>query len=106
MRQAKLIISRAGATTTYEIFTINKPCIIIPSEKTKNNHQVKNAEYFHLNKLCKYIREKEAEQNVGKVVDKLIYNNMEVLEMMKAQRNFVKKQSVEKILEEINYGYN
>ena len=34
MKQAKIIISRAGAMTTYEIFLLNKVSIIIPSKNT------------------------------------------------------------------------
>lgn len=46
MRQAAVIISRAGATTIAEIAASAKPTILIPLPGSASNHQVQNAEYL------------------------------------------------------------
>ena len=42
MKQAKLVVSRCGATTLGEISTLSLPSIIIPSPYVADNHQYKN----------------------------------------------------------------
>lgn len=42
--QADLVVSRAGAHTTLELLTLNKPCILIPIPWVSHNEQYKNAE--------------------------------------------------------------
>ena len=46
MRDADLIITRAGASTLTEIAAVGKPSIIIPLETAANEHQVGNAQVF------------------------------------------------------------
>lgn len=46
MRQAAVIISRAGATTIAEVAASARPVILIPLPGSASNHQVKNAEYL------------------------------------------------------------
>ena len=43
---ADLIISRAGAGTIFEIAAFGKPSILIPIERSAQNHQIKNAYAF------------------------------------------------------------
>ena len=43
MKDAYLIISRAGASTISEILALKIPSILIPSPYVANNHQYKNA---------------------------------------------------------------
>ena len=43
MKDADLIVTRAGASTLAEILTIKIPSIIIPSPFVANNHQYYNA---------------------------------------------------------------
>ena len=102
MRQSKVIISRAGAMTTYEIFSINKPCIIIPSKKTKNNHQYINAKYFEKHKLCLYLDEEEAVNLIHNTVSKLLTSEALMVNMMKNQASIVKNNSIDLILGEID----
>ena len=76
MLQAKLVISRAGAQTVAEIFYINKPVILVPSLKTKRNHQYLNALYFQDKNCCKVVSEKNINE-----LDIVIYSilNIEIL---------------------------
>ena len=41
-----LCITRAGATSLAEISILNKPFIAIPLPSAKDNHQMKNAEFY------------------------------------------------------------
>ena len=88
MIQADLIISRAGAQTTAEIFYINKPCILIPSMKTKKNHQYHNARYFEDKKCCKVV----LEDDIGVLhsyVNDILSNQNIVNEMKENQRKLI-----------------
>ena len=102
MKKSKVIISRAGATTTYEIFKINKPCIIIPSKATKNNHQYVNAKYYEKQKLCLYLDENEASLIINNTVSKLLNSDALMINMKSSQTAVTNLDSVKLILEEIN----
>lgn len=56
-RQANIIICRAGSSTIFELIAINSCFILIPSMKTKRNHQYFNAKYINDNKLGLMIEE-------------------------------------------------
>ncbi len=102
MSKSKLIISRAGAMTTYEIFKINKPCIIIPSKTTKNNHQYTNAKYFEKNNLCLYLDEEEAINTINNTVSKLLSSDALMVNMKNKQAKITNLDSIKLIMEEIN----
>lgn len=102
MKQAKIIISRAGAMTSYEIFLLNKPSIIIPSKKTKLNHQVKNALYYESKGLAFYLDEEEASLKINNLVNKILTSSYLNMKMIEAQKNITKKNSVDIIIGEIN----
>jgi UDP-N-acetylglucosamine--N-acetylmuramyl-(pentapeptide) pyrophosphoryl-undecaprenol N-acetylglucosamine transferase len=74
MKKAKIIISRSGASTTQEIMYINKPMIIIPSEKTKKNHQVLNANYLKDKKCALIIKEQNVKKDINRFIDLLMYD--------------------------------
>ncbi|MCM1131324.1 MAG: UDP-N-acetylglucosamine--N-acetylmuramyl-(pentapeptide) pyrophosphoryl-undecaprenol N-acetylglucosamine transferase [Roseburia sp.] len=101
MLQARTIISRAGASTTYEIFSIGKPCILIPSEKTSKNHQYLNALYFEKKGCCRLLREKDAQTEISSMVSYLLENSEARMTMIEHQQHFVTKNSSEKIIKEI-----
>lgn len=101
MKQAKVIITRAGAMTTYEIFLLNKPSIIIPSKKTKNNHQVLNAKYFDKKGLALYLDEDEADYKINDYIHKILNSVYFNLKMIESQNMIIKRNSVDLILGEI-----
>ena len=43
MKQADVVISRAGSASLYELIALQIPSIIIPSPNVANNHQYYNA---------------------------------------------------------------
>lgn len=101
MKQAKIIISRAGAMTTYEIFLLNKVSIIIPSKKTKLNHQVKNAYYFKEHNLSYYLDEEEASSKINDLVNKALNSSYSTLKIIESQKEITRNNSVDFILGEV-----
>ncbi len=53
-----LCIMRAGATSLAEISFLNKPFIAIPLPTSKDNHQMKNAEYYEKKGCCWILEQK------------------------------------------------
>ena len=45
--KANLVITRAGASVLGELINLNIPFISIPLPTSKDNHQLKNAEFYH-----------------------------------------------------------
>lgn len=58
-----IVVTRAGSSTLFELLAYNKKMIIIPSKKTRGNHQVLNAEFFQNNDLGIYFDETSANLN-------------------------------------------
>ena len=83
MKQAKLVVSRCGATTLGEIMSLRLPSIIIPSPYVADNHQYKNGLTLTDAKAAVMIEEKDLVDNV--LVDKIdeLMNNDLLLEKMK-----------------------
>jgi len=54
---AKIIVSRAGSGTIFEIAALGKPSILIPLPEAAMNHQVKNAYAFAKDGACLVIEE-------------------------------------------------
>lgn len=74
-QQADIIIARAGAGTLFEIMQFKKKCIIIPLETKYTDHQLNNAqaiaqEYPH---LCTVIREKDFNNNIHRLYEKITH---------------------------------
>ena len=53
-----LCITRAGATSLAEISFLNKPFIAIPLPSAKDNHQMKNAEFYEEMGCCWVLNQK------------------------------------------------
>ena len=101
MLHAKVILSRAGAATTYEIFSIGKPCILVPSRNTSQNHQYLNALFFEKKGCCRLLKEADAKRSVLSVTDLLIENKEVRDKMVAMQHSLVIQDSCEKIIEEM-----
>lgn len=101
MLQARLVISRAGAATSAEIFSVSKPCILIPSRKTKKNHQYLNALYFKEKGCAMLINEDDGEEAIFQAVRALLHRETLRLNMQLAQRQMVSKDSAFIIAKEL-----
>ena len=83
MKQAKLVVSRCGATTLGEIATLTLPSIIIPSPYVADNHQYKNGLVLEEKKAAIMIEEKDlTSDNLYEQIDKLMHDD-NVLNQMK-----------------------
>lgn len=71
---ADLIISRAGATSLFELAALGKPSLLIPLPSAAANHQLRNAEIFEMEKAAKVIHE-------SKINEEILYD--EVNKLMK-----------------------
>ena len=83
LKNADIIVSRAGATSIAEITAIGIPSIIIPSPYLTNNHQIKNASVLENNKCSIVIQEKDFDSKyfVSKIDE--ILNNKELYDSLK-----------------------
>lgn len=101
MQQSRVIVARAGASTSAEIFYLRRPYICIPSMKTKKNHQYYNAKAFSEAKACILCLENDARKQVLKDIHSLLHNEQMRLNMERAQEKLVRTDACEKILAEI-----
>lgn len=85
MRDADLIISRAGASTISEILALKIPSVLIPSPYVANNHQYYNALDLKNSHLAELIEEKDLSPSLIEVtINELIYNEEKYKEMKEA----------------------
>lgn len=101
MKSSRLIISRAGASTTYEIFTNQVPALIIPSKHTKMNHQYLNALYFEEKKVARMVKEETPFDETMELIEKLLSDDQIRHNMIENQKKLVRLDSTEKILKRI-----
>jgi UDP-N-acetylglucosamine--N-acetylmuramyl-(pentapeptide) pyrophosphoryl-undecaprenol N-acetylglucosamine transferase len=105
MKSAKVIISRAGSSTTYEIMTLGIPLILCPSEKNKDNHQYLNALYLLEKNVCKLVREDELRNSLIPTINLLINNDNVRINMISNQKkltNTYASKKIKNIIEEDN----
>ena len=97
-----LIISRAGAGAIFEIASRSKPSILIPLDKSANDHQRQNAYEYAETGAALVIEQENLLANLFISQIDLILNNPERLEkMVSAAKNFYKPDVTEKIAEDI-----
>ena len=88
MKDAYLVISRAGASTISELLALKIPSILIPSPYVANNHQYYNALDLANMKVSELIEEKNLNSNIIKVmINELVYND----ELYKEFKNNLEK---------------
>lgn len=81
MKDADLLITRAGASTLSEILSVKIPSIIIPSPYVANNHQYYNALDFKNNKIGEMLEEKDLNtkslrEKIDYVLSEKVYKEM------------------------------
>jgi UDP-N-acetylglucosamine--N-acetylmuramyl-(pentapeptide) pyrophosphoryl-undecaprenol N-acetylglucosamine transferase len=82
IRQSHLVIARSGSSSIFEFCAAKKPMILVPFEKSADNHQEKNARFLEKYGAALVISEKEFTiSNIGKTLQNLI-NSYETLEKM------------------------
>ncbi|WP_342219964.1 undecaprenyldiphospho-muramoylpentapeptide beta-N-acetylglucosaminyltransferase [Rickettsiella endosymbiont of Miltochrista miniata] len=83
LASADLVISRAGATSIYELLALNKPNILLPlSKKASRGDQIDNAKYFAHQGLSKVIY---FEEFSDEKLLKTLFESYENLDQLKCQ---------------------
>ncbi len=83
MSTASLVVSRAGATTIFEIIGLVIPSIIIPSPNVTNNHQYFNALFLKENEACILLEEKEINIEIFTKYVEYTINNPAIIDNLK-----------------------
>ncbi len=102
MRNASLIITRAGASTMSEILALNLPAIFVPSPYVANNHQYYNAKEIVDNNAGLMLEESVLDgSKLYEMVNNLL-NDKQKYEIMKMNlKNLGKSDSSAEIVKEI-----
>ena len=104
IKSCKLVVCRSGATTLCELMCCAKPSILIPSPYVKNNHQLKNAQYYSKWGASKIIEEANlTHEKLKNVIEELIKNDKQLVRMTQATKHFVKFNGTEQIINAIEY---
>lgn len=102
IKDADVIISRAGASTITEILSLEKLSILIPSPYVANNHQYYNAKDIKDNELGIMLEEKYLDKNtLNKEIDNLIRNDVVIDKIKNNLRENEKINGVKIIYNEI-----
>lgn len=84
MKQARVVVSRCGATTLGELITLSLPSIIIPSPYVADNHQYKNGLVLKEKNAAIMIEEKDlTNENLFKNIDLLMHDDEKISAMKK-----------------------
>ena len=76
MKNADLIVTRAGASTLSEIIALSLPSVLIPSPYVPNNHQFKNAIDLVNASAASLLEEKDLKDDIlVKTIDDLLYDD-------------------------------
>ena len=109
IKEAHLVIARAGSSTIFELAAAKKPMILVPFAKSAHDHQQKNADQFLKKGAAYIVKEKDFTiNNITNITEKLIDNPKLLYRMskdaaktsnIKATDNFVKiiKKNYDKI---------
>lgn len=99
MRDADLVIARAGASTLMEIAATSKPSIIIPLESAANNHQKQNAHIFFKNNAAVVLNENGlTSTSLLSIIDNLL-SDKETLKLLGHHaHSFYQKKAAEEIV--------
>jgi UDP-N-acetylglucosamine--N-acetylmuramyl-(pentapeptide) pyrophosphoryl-undecaprenol N-acetylglucosamine transferase len=99
---AELAVSRAGATSIFELATWGMPAIIIPISDSQGDHQRKNAFSYAHSGGAVVIEEKNLSPHVlQSEIDRLMSDRGERENMQKNAKSFARPDAAEKIADEI-----
>lgn len=102
MSEVDLVISRAGATTIFELLGLKVPAIYLPSPNVTNNHQEKNACFITQYELGEVILEKDlTKEMLLKTIDKVMSDEKYTQKLKESIDNFLKVNAQEMIVAEI-----
>jgi UDP-N-acetylglucosamine--N-acetylmuramyl-(pentapeptide) pyrophosphoryl-undecaprenol N-acetylglucosamine transferase len=84
LKNADLIVSRAGATTISEIIALKLPSILVPSPYVANNHQYKNALDLSERGATVLLEEKDlVDNNLINKIDEILFDEQKINNLKK-----------------------
>lgn len=96
--KADILITRAGASTIFEILSAGKASILIPFAKSAGSHQLKNAIELKKKGVVEVIVEKElSEEHLAQKIIYLYQNPERIKEMEEKAKNLVERDSSRRI---------
>ena len=102
MKDADLMVSRAGASTIAEITAIGLPAILVPSPYVTNNHQYKNAKELEDHGACVIVTEEDfSSKTIIQEVERLLDDEKRYKEMSEHSRELGIDDSATRIYQEI-----
>lgn len=102
MKNADLLISRAGATTLCEICALGMPAILIPSPYVPNNHQFYNGKALVDNDAAIMIEEKDLNANkLFETVNSIINDDHRLVSLSKNARSMSNDNVVDDIINKL-----
>ena len=72
LQETDLCITRAGASTLAELSIMNIPFIAVPLPKSKDNHQLENANFYKRNGCCWIIEQNDFEEKIEECLREII----------------------------------
>jgi UDP-N-acetylglucosamine--N-acetylmuramyl-(pentapeptide) pyrophosphoryl-undecaprenol N-acetylglucosamine transferase len=98
--QADIVISRAGASTIFELISAKLPSVLIPLPTAADNHQYFNAKFLKNYGACEMLEQKEfTPENLNKKLIFYIKNKEVLVEMIKKLKELsVKSKRPEEII--------
>ena len=89
INMSDLCITRAGATSLAEISILNKPFVAIPLPSAKDNHQMKNAQFYEEKGCCWVLDQKKLnKENLLNIILNILKDKSDLI---------VKKSNLEKL---------
>ena len=102
MKNADLLVSRAGATTLAEICAIGVPSILIPSPFVPNNHQFYNGKALVDKDAAEMIEEKDLDAvMLDKKINELIHDDKRLEVMSNNARKLANRNVLNDIIEKV-----
>ncbi|HLA25674.1 MAG TPA: UDP-N-acetylglucosamine--N-acetylmuramyl-(pentapeptide) pyrophosphoryl-undecaprenol N-acetylglucosamine transferase [Patescibacteria group bacterium] len=99
---ADIIISRAGSGSIFEIAAFGKPSILIPLQKSAQNHQIQNAYEYAGSGAAIVVEEANLMPNIIiSQIKKIVSDPEKFKKMSEAAKNFSKPEAAKIISEEI-----
>ena len=102
MSRADLAVSRAGASTLWELCACALPTIFIPYPHAANNHQVYNAKFLVDRNLAKFCFQKDTKIDENEILN--LIESINLKEISSNLQSQIDKNGAKKIIDEILFA--
>jgi UDP-N-acetylglucosamine--N-acetylmuramyl-(pentapeptide) pyrophosphoryl-undecaprenol N-acetylglucosamine transferase len=102
MREAAVIICRAGATTLAELAALGRPAILVPLPGATDNHQLKNAEALARAGAAVVIEQRDLSgASLADALANLLGDASRLATMSRAMRTFARPDAASRVVDKI-----